>query len=329
MDDINNNKIYDLDDFIKYKNNKFLEKFNMGKKFDICMMNPPYQHGLGNSFLHKVLNISDKVITIQPLSWLIAKTQTKKITKIVDNSTCHIETINGLDNFDAGLIGDCAVQYIDTTKKGKIYIYGKEYDKCEDIKPYSNDDILEDFANIIIPTIKETVWDNIKDTQDPSQVNKYENNPDDNWWCIKIPKIRGHVAKGNKKESNDFYTIISNDNTFLNKMAIGKYETLKVTKNRSGNLNFLYVAFNKKQELYNFINYIKTDFVRACLTLTKKGTNLHMGELRIVPWQDFSQDIFAKSPREIDDYLFKKYNINDEIRKHIEEILPDYYGIRK
>ena len=32
---------------------------------------------------------------------------------------------------------------------------------------------------------------------------------------------------------------------------------------------------------------------------------------------------------EIDDYLFKKYNISDEIRKHIEEILPDYYGIRK
>ena len=54
-----------------------------------------------------------------------------------------------------------------------------------------------------------------------------------------------------------------------------------------------------------------------------------MGELRILPWQDFSQDIFSKSPREIDDYLFKKYNISDEIRKHIEEILPDYYNIRK
>ena len=48
-----------------------------------------------------------------------------------------------------------------------------------------------------------------------------------------------------------------------------------------------------------------------------------------VPWFDFSQDIFSKSPREIDDYLFKKYNISDEIRKHIEEILPDYYNIRK
>ena len=37
---------------------------------------------------------------------------------------------------------------------------------------------------------------------------------------------------------------------------------------------------------------------------------------------------FSKTPKEIDDYLFKKYNISDDIRKHIEEILPDYYGIR-
>ena len=54
------------------------------------------------------------------------------------------------------------------------------------------------------------------------------------------------------------------------------------------------------------------------------GTNLHY-----IPWFDFSQDIFSKSPLEIDDYLFKKYNISNDIRKHIEEILPDYYNIIK
>ena len=49
----------------------------------------------------------------------------------------------------------------------------------------------------------------------------------------------------------------------------------------------------------------------------------------MIPWFDFSDDHFNKSPKEIDDWLFKKYNISDEIRKHIEKILPDYYGIRK
>ena len=36
-----------------------------------------------------------------------------------------------------------------------------------------------------------------------------------------------------------------------------------------------------------------------------------------------------KTPAEIDDYLFAKYNISDDIRKHIEELLPDFYNIRK
>ena len=43
-----------------------------------------------------------------------------------------------------------------------------------------------------------------------------------------------------------------------------------------------------------------------------------------IPWFDFSDPVFSKSPAEIDDYLFAKYNISREIRKHIENLLPDY-----
>ena len=294
------------------------------KRFSCCVMNPPYS--IGNRFLEKTLGISDKVITIQPLKWLIAKKQYKKITNIVDNCDVYIDIINGLDNFDAGIIGDCAIQYIDTTKNGKIHIYGNEYNKCEDITPFSKDSYLEEF-NKKIDNVKESLWDKIKDTE--PYLNRQENNPNDNWWCIKIPKIRGNVKKGNNKESNDFYTIISNNENFIKDGNYGKYKDIVKKPNQRGNYEFLYFAFNTKQELDNFINYIKTDFVRACLMLTKFNANMHRGCLRSVPWFDFSQDIFSKSPREIDDYLFKKYDISDEIRKHIKEILTDYYNIRK
>ena len=53
------------------------------------------------------------------------------------------------------------------------------------------------------------------------------------------------------------------------------------------------------------------------------------GELEYIPWQDFSDPIFQKPSAEIDDYLFSKYNIRKEVRDHIEEVIPDYYGIRK
>lgn len=35
-------------------------------KFDCVIMNPPYNHGLCNKFLEKVLNISDRVEKILP-----------------------------------------------------------------------------------------------------------------------------------------------------------------------------------------------------------------------------------------------------------------------
>ena len=63
--------------------------------------------------------------------------------------------------------------------------------------------------------------------------------------------------------------------------------------------------------------------------LIKSSPNLMRGELKYIPWFDFSDPVFSKSPSEIDDYLFTKYNISDEIRKHIENLLPDYYSIRK
>lgn len=101
----------------------------------------------------------------------------------------------------------------------------------------------------------------------------------------------------------------------------GEYEKLKDDQHF-----FFYISFETEQEMRNFVNYIKTDFARTCLSLNK--INLHL-YVDTVPWIDFSEDIFSKTPEEIDNYLFKKYDISDEIRRHIEEVIPDYYNIRK
>lgn len=315
-----------LYNFLNMKNEEILE-MNNGKKFDIILSNPPYNNGLGNTFLEKYLHIGNKIITIQPLSWLIAKQQKQKITKIIDkNCDVYIDQLNGIKEFtDAGLIGDIAIQYINTQLKGKIRIYGKEYDKCSDIKQWSSNDSLETFIGHL-GEVNNSLWDNIKGTTHWDK--GYESNPNNEWWCIKIQKIRGNVNRNkNEKQSPDFYTLISNNEEFI-KLNKGQYKKLKETPNKRGNLDFLYFAFNTEQELNNFIRYIKTDFVRACLMLVKNGANLHRGEMRYIPWFDFSDELFTKSPKEIDDWLFKKYNISNEIRKHIEEILPDYYNIR-
>ena len=306
------------------KNEEIL-KNNNGKRFDIILSNPPYNNGLGNTFLEKYLYLGDKIITIQPLSWLIAKQQKQKITKIIDNQYCEIETLNGNEYFDAGLFADVSINYVNSKKPHKLIFNDKEYNKCEEITQFSTDSLLEEFNNKI-GNVENSIWDHIKGTM--HYYKGYEESPNENWWIVRLSEIRGNVAAKGNKESSNFYTIISNNNEFM-KNNIGQYKDIKKIPTRKGKYEFCYFAFETKQELNNFIRYIKTDFVRGCLKLSKNHSNQFRGCFKTIPWFDFSDDHFSKSPREIDNWLFKKYNISDEIRKHIEKILPDYYGIRK
>ena len=154
--------------------------------------------------------------------------------------------------------------------------------------------------------------------------------PNINAYIYALNSLRGH------KGTNDFFTIISNDDKKVN-MRKGIYKDINNiiidVDDKKGNyykksILEYYITFNNEKELNNFIEYIKTYFVRCCLYLVKHNMHLDSGELKAIPMFDFSNNIFSKTPSEIDDYLFAKYNISDEIRKHIEDLLPDYYSIR-
>ena len=240
-------------------------------------MNPPYGRGLHEKFLIRLLNISNKICTVQPLTWLLTtKKQNKEITKYLDEFGGIIEQINGNKEFDAGIAGNIGICYINTLKKSKIKFKNTEYNNCSEISNYSDDSMLSVFANINID-----------------------------------------------KNCYEHLTFISNN---INKVHSGVINDIISKKLKDDFRTFVFV---NKQNLNGFINYIKTDFVRAILKLYKNNMNINIGIFKHIPWQDFSDEIFSKSPREIDDYLFEKYKISDEIRKHIEEILPDYYNIRK
>ena len=64
--------------FLNMKNDEILE-MNNGKKFDIILMNPPYAKGLGEKFLIKCIDISNKVISVQPANFLIGNKKNKQL----------------------------------------------------------------------------------------------------------------------------------------------------------------------------------------------------------------------------------------------------------
>ena len=303
-------------------NNEEILEMNNRKKFDILLSNPPFN--LGVKFFQKYFEIADKIITIQPTKWLLTNKQNKNLTNKIDKQYCEIETVNGNEYFDAGLFADVSINYVDNKKSHKLIFDNKEYNKCEDITKFSTDSLLEEFNKKI--NVDNSIWDHIKGTS--HYYKGYVEQPNENWWIVRLSEIRGNVSVNGNKESSDFYTIISNNNEFM-KNNIGQYKDIKKIPTRKGKYEFGYFAFETEQELNNFIKYIKTDFVRGCLKLSKNHSNQFRGCFKTIPWFDFSNDHFNKSPKEIDNWLFNKYNISEEIRKHIEEILPDYYGIRK
>ena len=60
------------------------------KKFDICLMNPPYSRNLHLKFLKKAIEVSDNVVSIQPANW-IKPLQYRKPTT---------EEINDIKNYE-------------------------------------------------------------------------------------------------------------------------------------------------------------------------------------------------------------------------------------
>jgi hypothetical protein len=111
----------------------------------------------------------------------------------------------------------------------------------------------------------------------------------------------------------DFYGVFSNDENEIE------------TKNKSQEVYFsrgTYCYFNSDDERTNFINYLKTDFARFCLSIYKIRKDYDAGELELIPWLDFTEEWN-------DDKLFKFFDISIEQQTYIRKFLPDYYGIRK
>lgn len=309
------------------------------KRFDFAIMNPPYANHIGERLLVKTLEISSRVITIQPAAWLFGKRQNKNITKYADANGMEIKTISAIEGMklfeNAAFNSDLGIAYFGGNN-GVIH-NGKRYKQCSDISIISDDPLLLEFKSIrdkILAECDGNLESHLHrepNTKGYTSV-PFECNPDPEWRCLRMKVFAGNAGK------DDFFTCVARDKKEIDR-RIGTYKELsqetEVMKAKGEKYVYkkktleYYYAFSSVQDIYNLVNYMQSDFVRGCLYLIKSNLHIDSGELRSIPWFDFTDPVFSKTPKEIDDYLFTKYNISNEIRKHLEELLPDYYGIRK
>ena len=120
------------------------------KKFDICLMNPPYGMGLHLKFLEKVIEVTDKVVTIQPTTWLQdpkENTHKKKYRNTIINNILDLENINQIDAakiFKARFSNDIGIYVCSKNHEDKNFdedVFGNT------VEGYNIKDILEKIKN--------------------------------------------------------------------------------------------------------------------------------------------------------------------------------------
>lgn len=84
-------------------------------KFDICLMNPPYEKNMHLKFIRKILKIADNIINISPVRWLqdpFAMDKRSTLKQFEDVAK-HIKNIdvskNDKENFDIIIYSDLGI----------------------------------------------------------------------------------------------------------------------------------------------------------------------------------------------------------------------------
>ena len=331
--DTDGNGYYDVNDFLNMKNEEILD-MNNGKKFDIILMNPPYSKdrfgdGLYVDFLNKCIDISDKVISVNPLNMLIShgiggalKNKTTKIVKYINEYKPKIEVINK-SLFDAGIKGDlCIISFngnnenIIINKDSKTYKFKEHKDinftsdyvklfKSKLFKYMIGEDI-NDYIHLKYPKIytenkeikikHDNLYNHLKfNGGEPyAKMNAIlDKNPNKDSLFIYIYKINASFAGILYKSLTYNNAVEYNESTFV-----------------KGSLLYIELNKNDYKKSENICSYLKTDFCKLITNLAGEYFHPYL-RYDFIPWLDFSKSYN-------DEELFKMIGIEynkEEINK--------------
>ena len=267
---IKSNQWLDLYDII----NDFLKEENM-PKFDIAIMNPPYDRNLHLKILEKVIPIADKVVNISPVRWLqdpLAKyKKNSDYKKFEESISKKIESLDVIDSNDAQNIFKSAVFCIDLG----IYTIGN----CG-YNYTCNNSIIDKVCNYVAK-------------HGGLPIEKYVNRTHNNYMLI------ASIVGGNGSSQNCFVskpTLNYNERIygkfFVNDMSELRHENLHECKKKYGGYwgkcdNWNVCSFATVDELVNFYNSTHTKFFRYVYWTSTVDVHVHPEFLPYM--QDYTQ----------------------------------------
>ena len=307
IDDVDGNGYYDVKDFLNMKNEEILKE-NNGKKFDIVLMNPPYDKSMHLKFLENVIKISDNVISIQPVRWLeevVGKENKKSLyNKYEESISKHIKDLeivtaeDAKKQFNILLPANCAIYVCDN-------------DGGFDYKQLSSNEVIDKVVNYI------------KENKCNFEFNKKDG------YRLRIPCVGGGKAGGSGFNRPPVLTglhikdIVFKDGKYNGKWWYEYYMKNQYSKTTEEITSS--IRFDSEAEAHNFYKSIQTDFGRYVESYLI--TDVHISDSKIL-WMGN-----AKHPRTgnigyIDEWanedFYEFFNISKEYQNKIETFIKDY-----
>jgi hypothetical protein len=219
---------------------------------------------------------------------------------LIGNKIKSIDLFNGNPIFGINLYVPCVITHIDNKKNTNKIL-------CKDlindtVFEYSDINTINKFSNTeLYPGLKSKI---LNYTEKNCSIKEYSDR--DGTFYLNLSEIRGHGETNtiNKMVKDDFYTFVP------------KSYTIKERKDAK----YFNCGFDTEEEAYNFLNYLKSDFARFCLSIYKINSTLAgtSSVLNSVPWLDFTQEW-------TDEKLYAHFQISEEEQSFIKEIIPPYY----
>jgi len=287
----------------------------MKMKFDVCITNPPYNGNIDLKILKKVIPHCKQTICIHPTTWLLGLKKKKKgmeeYKNLINGKVASVELFNGNPIFGIRLKTPVGIFDIRNRKQKEIKVvyFGDEYTvkSLDDITVYGKE------WPVVKPLFKKVKkYCSINGSVNDHCVKK-DNIDDEKYHC----QLAGILGDEEQKSimtvyKDNFYTMVTKDGE-LNK---------GIRKPNAKKCNFVAFSFDTEKERDNFIEYLKTDFTRFCLSFYKNNASLHSGELSLIPWLDFTK-------KWTDEELYEKFGVSEELQNYITTFLPDYHGVRQ
>ena len=234
----------------------FIKEIVSMPKFDVAIMNPPYDKNLHLKILEAVIPIADKVVNISPVRWLqdpLAKyKKNSDYNKFEESISKKIESLDLIDSNTASVLFSAAFNMnlgIYTVGTG-----GYDYKKCE---------------NNIIDRILATMPDNMSNHLQMSIPN--------NWSLVMSMMVGGSGGRLATCSSwnSEYDKYVYHDNKNNNGQTYEEYRRSKCWGNVKPRAEACHFEFATEDELRNFYNALQSKFFRYIFTVSLVDVNVH------------------------------------------------------